>query len=98
MIGAVPSAKALLADAAYDADCFRLHVIERVITACIPSKMIRKMPIPQDTPLYRRRHKVGNILGKLKAWRRTHTRYDRSANAFMSAVCIAATNILWLTH
>ncbi|RMF38640.1 MAG: IS5/IS1182 family transposase, partial [Alphaproteobacteria bacterium] len=31
-----------------------------------------------------------------KDWRRIATRYDRSAHAYMSAICIAATVIFWL--
>ncbi|MFN7263532.1 MAG: IS5/IS1182 family transposase, partial [Phenylobacterium sp.] len=29
-------------------------------------------------------------------WRRIHTRYDRFAHTFMSAIAIAATVIFWL--
>ncbi len=39
--------------------------------------------------LYRQRHKVESMFGKLKDWRRIHTRYDRCAHTFMSAICIA---------
>ena len=39
---------------------------------------------------------VENMFGKLKDWRRIHTRYDRCAHTFMSAICIAATVIFWL--
>jgi transposase len=46
----------------------------------------------------RQRHKVGNMFGKLKDWRRIHTRYDRCAHTFMSAICIAATVIFWLNQ
>ena len=38
----------------------------------------------------RQRHKVENMFGKLKDWRRIQTRYDCAAHTFMSA-CIAAT-------
>ncbi len=55
-----------------------------------------KLPIPHDTVLYRQRHKLENMFGKLKNWRRIHTRYDRRAHTFMSAICIAATVIFWL--
>jgi transposase len=34
--------------------------------------------------------------GRLKDWRHIHTRYDRCAHAFFSAICIAATVIFWL--
>ena len=50
------------------------------------------------TKLYRQRHKVENMLGKLKDWHRIHTGYDRSAHAFMSAICIAATVIFWINQ
>ena len=96
MINAFPKAKALLADRGYDADWFRHALAERGITACIPSKTNRKVPIPHDTGLYRQRHRIENMFGKLKDWRRIHTRYDRCAHAFMSAICIAATVIFWL--
>jgi transposase len=36
------------------------------------------------------------MFGKLKDWRRIHTRYDRCAVVFMSAITIAVTIIFWL--
>ena len=36
------------------------------------------------------------MFGKLKDWRRIHTRYDRCAHTFMSAIAIAATVIFWI--
>ena len=96
MIDAFPKAKALLGDRGYDANWFRAALAERGIAACIPSKINRKEPIPHDTVLYRQRHRIENMFGKLKDWRRIHTRYDRCAHTFMSAICIAATVIFWL--
>ena len=98
MINALPRAKTLLADRGYDADWFRAALIERDIAPCIPSKVNRKVPIPHDTVLYRQRHRIENMFGKLKDWRRIHTRYDRCAHTFMSAICIAATVIFWLNQ
>ena len=37
------------------------------------------------------------MFGRLKDWRRTAIRYDRCAYTFMSAICIAATLIFWLS-
>ena len=96
MIDAFPKAKALLGDRGYDANWFRAALATRGIAACIPSKINRKEPIPHDTVLYRQRHRIENMFGKLKDWRRIHTRYDRCAHTFMSAICIAATVIFWL--
>lgn len=96
MIDAFPKAKALLGDKGYDADWFRQALTERGITPCIPSKSSRKVQIDYDKTLYRQRHKIENMFGRLKDWRRVHTRYDRCAHTFMSAICIAAAVIFWL--
>ena len=93
MIDALPQAKALLGDKGYDADWFRQALIARRITPCIPPKSNRKHPPAFDRVLYRSRHKIENMFGKLKGklkdWRRIHTRYDRCAHTFFSAICIA---------
>ena len=98
MIDAFPRAKTLLGDKGYDADWFRDALAEREIAAFIPSKVNRKVQIPHDTALYRRRHKIENMFGRLQDWRRINTRYDRCAHTFMSAICIAATVIFWLNQ
>lgn len=64
MIDALPRAKVLLADRGYDADWFRAALAARDIAACIPSKANRKVPIPHDTVLYRKRHRIENMFGK----------------------------------
>ena len=96
MLPVLPRAKELIGDKGYDAGWFRAALAERGIAACIPSKSNRKTPIHHDRSLYRQRHKIENMFGKLKDWRRIHTRYDRCAHTFMSAICIAATFIFWL--
>ena len=96
MLDALPPAKAMLGDRGYDADWFRNALIAKGIAPCIPSKSNRKIPIPHDRTLYRQRHRIENMFGKLKDWRRIHTRYDRCAHTFFSAIVIAATVIFWL--
>jgi transposase len=96
MFDALPRAKHMIADKGYDGDWFRQALIARGTTPCIPSKSNRKVTIPHDPVLYRQRHLVENMFGKLKDWRRIHTRYDRSAHTFFSAIAIAATVIFWL--
>ena len=98
MLDALPQAKTLLGDRGYDADWFRAALAARGIVACIPSKTNRKVPIPHDAGLYRRRHKIEIMFGRLKDWRRIHTRYDRCAHTFMSAIALAATVIFWLNQ
>ena len=96
MIDDLPPAQVLLADKGYDADWFRDALARRGIEACIPSKSNRKVQIPHDETLYQQRHKIENMFGRIKDWRRIHTRYDRCAHTFMSPICIAATVIFWL--
>ena len=76
----------------------RQALAKRKIAACIPSKSNRKIPIEHDRRLYRERHKIENMFGKLKDWRRIHTRYDRCAHTFFSAICIAAIVIFWINQ
>ena len=96
MLADLPRAKVMLGDRGYDADWFREALAQRGIAACIPSKINRKQPIPHDQALYRQRHRIENMFGRLKDWRRIHTRYDRCAHTFMAAIVIAATVIFWL--
>ena len=102
MVDALPQAKALLGDKGYDADWFRQALIARRITPCILPKSNRKHPPAFDRVLYRSRHKIENMFGKLKGklkdWRRIHTRYDRCAHTFFSAICIAAFVIFWINQ
>src|SRR3984885_13945379 len=82
MLPAMPKAKQLLADKGYDADCFRAALAKRRIAACIPSKSNRKVAIPYDAVLYKQRHRIENMFGRLKDGRRIHTRYDRCAHTY----------------
>jgi transposase len=72
------------------------RLAKRDITACIPSKANRKIAIPYDALLYKQRQKIENMFGRLKDWRRIHTRYDRCAHTYFSAICIAAAVIFWM--
>lgn len=96
LLDALPKARELLADRGYDADWFRNALIEKGITPCIPPKKNRTIQIEYDKTLYKERHKVENMFGKLKDWRRIAMRYDRCAHTFFSAICIAATIIFYL--
>ena len=75
---------------------FRAALAKRGIAVCIPSKSNRKVAIPYDALLYKQRHKIENMFGRLKDWRRIHTRYDRCAHTYLSAISIAAFVLFWL--
>jgi len=96
LVPTLPKAKELLADRGYDADWFRAGLLEKDILPCIPPKKNRNVQIDYDITLYKQRHKIENMFGKLKDWRRIAMRYDRCAHTFFSAICIAATVIFYL--
>lgn len=98
MFEAMPPAPVLLTYRGYDADWLRQALAIRGTTACMPSRKGRKAPIPDDAALYRRRHRIENMFDRLKDWRRIHTRYDRCAHAFMSAIALAASVIFWINQ
>ena len=92
MLSRLPvGAQELIADRGYDSSRFRNALSARGITPCIPSTRSRKQHIPHDALLYRQRHRIEIMFGRLKDWRRIAMRYDRCAHTFFSAVCIAAT-------
>ena len=86
----------LLGDKGYDSDEFRQALLAKGITPCIPPRKGRNFPAGYNKTLYKQRHKVENMFGRLKDWRRVATRYDRCAHTFFSAILIAAIVIWWI--
>jgi transposase len=95
MLEALLKAKLLIGGRGYDADWLRQALAARYIAACILSKVNRKAPFPHDAALYRQRHRIEIMFGRLKDWRRIHTPDDRCAHTFMSAIALAASVIFW---
>lgn len=93
---ALPSSKTLIGDKGYDSDEFRNALKAKGITPCIPPRKGRNFPAGYNKTIYKQRHKVENMFGRLKDWRRVATRYDRCADTFFAAITIAATVIFWL--
>lgn len=96
MLASLPPARELLADKGYDAGWFRNALSSKGITPCIPGGHSRKAPVAYDKELYKQRHKIEIMFGRLKDWRRIATRYDRCAHTFFSAICIAAIVIFYI--
>lgn len=94
----LPKAKELLADRGYDSDWFRAALVAKGIMPCIPSRKNRKRPIEYDKTLYKQRHKIEIMFGRLKDWRRIAMRYDRCAHTFFSAICLALSCIFYLNQ
>jgi transposase len=82
MLAALPPARVLIGDNGYDSDRFRQALATRGIEPCIPSRRGRKQRIPRDRTLYRQRHRIETILGRIKDWCRVAMRYNRCARAF----------------
>ena len=96
LLPVLPPAQELLADRGYDSSKFRAALQAKGIAPRIPSSRSRKVPIPHDAELYKQRHRIEIMFGRLKDWRRIAMRYDRCAHTFFSAITIAATFASWL--
>ena len=96
LLDKLPAAKEMLADRGYDSDWFRDALRAKGTEPCIPPRRNRKTLIEYDKTLYKQRHKIENMFGRLKDWRRIAMRYDRCAHTFFSAICLACSFIFYL--
>ena len=86
----------LLGDKGYDADRLRHLAREAGATPVIPGRRNRKRTVRYDEARYRGRHLIENAFCRLKDFRRVHTRYDKLAVNFLSAVALATAVAFWL--
>ncbi len=91
LLDALPRTKHLLRDKGCDSNWFSAALTERGITPCIPPRANCKVQIDYDKTLYTQRHKIENVFGRIKDWRRIATRYDRCPHTFLLAISSAAT-------
>ena len=96
LLSDLPTAPTLIADREYDADWFIAALKKKGITPCIPPRKNRTKRRRYSKQLYKQRHKIEIMFGRIKDWRRIAMRYDRCAHTFFSAICIAATVIFYL--
>jgi transposase len=94
----LPPARFLLADRAYSSAAFRQALTDRGVTPCIPPHAKHRVQHHYDPILYKQRHRIENLFARLKDWRRIHTRYDRCAHTFLSAIAFAAAFIFWINE
>lgn len=84
----------LCVDKAYDTNWIRHLIWEQGAEAAIPSKADHKVPIPFDRDLYRQREKVEQFIGRIKkSFRRIATRYNKTSDAFLAFIKLAAISI-----
>jgi transposase len=65
------------------------------ILPVILPKANRKEPIDCDFKVYKDRNRIEHMFNRLKQFRRTATRYDKTALSFIGFLCLA-TATLWL--
>ena len=85
-----------MAEKGDDSDKIRTMQAGQGIPPCLPSRRHGNKRVPYSKRLCKMRHRVENLLARLKDWRRIATRYDRCAPVFLSAVLLAATLVFWL--
>ena len=93
LLGELPAAKRILGDKGYDADWLREELKGRGLRICIPARRRRR----RNKRLYKKRHRIENAFARLKDWRGIATRYTRCGDLFLSAICLAATVLFWLS-
>lgn len=84
----------LLANKGYDANRLLAWLKERQIQAVIPARRNRIEQRPCDWHLYKERHVIECLFGKLKHYRRISTRYEKRAGHFKGMLAFAAA-LLW---
>ena len=92
----MPPARILHGDKGYDSNAIRHQVEENGTMPNIPPKANRRWKNCFSPVLYRDRNAIERMFCRLKDFRRIATRYDRIADNFLAAVCLAATVSYWL--
>ncbi len=92
----MPHASMLHGDKGYDSNAIRRQIEGKGAMPNIPPKANRRWKNCFSPFLYRNRNAIERMFGRLKDFRRIATRYDRLANNFLAAVCLAATVSYWL--
>jgi putative transposase len=90
-----PATEFVLVDKGYDADWFRRELQQHGVVPCIPLRCNRKIQVSYDVTLYRRRHKIEDMFGRLKDWHPIAIRYDRCVHSFFSSICITCSFLFY---
>ena len=92
----MPQAFMLHGDKGYDSNAIRRQIEGKGAMPNIPPKTNRRWKNCFSPALYRNRNAIERMFGRLKDFRRIATRYDRLADNFLAAVCLAAAVSYWL--
>jgi transposase len=85
----------VIADKGYDSNAFIQHIQERQGTPVIPPRKNGTKPRGYDKHWYRERHLIECFFGNIKHFRHVFSRFDKSAEAFLSFLQFTAI-LLWI--
>ena len=85
----------VIADRGYDSDQFRESIVSGGAEAVIPSRSNRKKPCSYDRHLYRERHLVECLIGKMKQYRRIFSRFDKLSERYLAFLQFVGA-LIWL--
>jgi transposase len=88
------TAAAVIADKAYDTDAILAAVAAAGALAVIPPRATRRDQRATDWQLYQQRHKIENLFGFMKHYRRVFARFDKLARRYLAFVHLVAACIL----
>ena len=80
----------MVADRAHSSHAFRQHSGDLGARPAIPIKR-NEAPVTCPERIYTHRNQVERLWSRLKEWRATATRYEKTAHSFMGVLCLAAT-------
>ena len=92
----MPRASVLHGDKGYDSNAIRRQVEGKGACQTSRQRQIGDGRIA-SADLYRNRNAIERMFGRLKDFRRIATRYDRLADNFLAAVCLAAAVSYWIS-
>jgi len=87
--------EAVLADKGYDSDEIITSIKNAGAIAIIPPRRSRIVKREYDKVIYKERHKIENLFGFLKNYRRLFARFDKTKKNFLSFLYFVAT-LQWL--
>lgn len=85
----------VLGDKGYDGNAFIEILENKECVPVIPPKRNRINPRDYDAHIYKERHLIECFFGKIKHFRRVFSRFDKTAQAFLSFLHLAST-FIWL--
>jgi transposase len=81
---------ALIADKAFDSDAIIAELNQRGAKIVISQHPRRATPLPIDNEMYKWRHLIENVFGKLKEFKRIAMRADKTDQSFAALIHLVA--------